>query len=68
MEAIIGLWPEVRILRSSIFEATVAILDKAGEEPRAALVETKPKKAARERRTLPKKPRENHTTQVDLWG
>src|SRR5258708_36689032 len=31
LEAIIGLWPEVRILRSSIFEATVAILDKEGE-------------------------------------
>ena len=68
LEAIIGLWPEVRILRSSIFEATVAILDKAGEEPLAPLVETKPKKSARERRTLPKKPIENNTTQGDLWG
>jgi predicted nuclease of restriction endonuclease-like RecB superfamily len=68
LEAIIGLWPEVRILRSSIFEATVALLEKAGEEPRAALVEPKPKKSARERQTLPKKPRENKTTQGDLWG
>jgi hypothetical protein len=68
LEAIMGLWPEVRILRSSIFEATVAILDKAGEEPRAPLVETKPKQSARERRTLPKKPIENKTTQRDLWG
>jgi predicted nuclease of restriction endonuclease-like RecB superfamily len=68
LEAIIGLWPEVHILRSSIFEATVAILDKAGEEPLAPLVETKPKKSARERRTLPKKPIENSTTQGDLWG
>jgi len=68
LEAIIGLWPEVRILRSSIFEATVAILDKEGEEPLAPLVETKPKKSARERRTLPKKPIENNTTQGDLWG
>ena len=68
LEAIIGLWPEVHILRSSIFEATVAILDKAGEEPPAPLVETKPKQSARERRTLPKKPIENKTTQGDLWG
>jgi predicted nuclease of restriction endonuclease-like RecB superfamily len=68
LEAIISLWPEVRILRSSIFEATVAILDKDGEEPLAPLVETKPKKSARERRTLPKKPIENNTTQGDLWG
>jgi hypothetical protein len=68
LEAIIGLWPEVRILRSSIFEATVAILDKEGEEPLAPLVETKAKKSARERRTLPKKPIENNTTQGDLWG
>jgi hypothetical protein len=68
LEAIIGLWPEVRIIRNSIFEATVAILDKAREEPLAPLVETKPKKSARERRTLPKKPIENHTTQGDLWG
>jgi predicted nuclease of restriction endonuclease-like RecB superfamily len=68
LEAIIGLWPEVHIRRSSIFEATVAILDKAGEEPLAPLVETKPKKSARERRTLPKKPIENNTTQGDLWG
>src|SRR5260370_1279892 len=68
LEAIIGLWPEVRILRSSIFEATVAILDKAGEEPLAPLVETKPKQSARERRTLPKKPIENNTTQGDFWG
>ncbi|HKF38466.1 MAG TPA: DUF790 family protein, partial [Ktedonobacteraceae bacterium] len=70
VEAIVGLWPEVRILRSSIFEATVALLDKAeaGEEPRAPLVETKPKKSARERRALPKKPIENLTTQEDLWG
>ena len=68
LEAIIGLWPEVHILRSSIFEATVAILDKAGEEPLAPLVEPKPKQSARERRTLPKKPIENKTTQGDLWG
>jgi len=68
LEAITGLWPEVRIIRSSIFEATVALLDKEGEEPRAALVETKPKKSARERRILPKKPRETKTTQGNLWG
>jgi predicted nuclease of restriction endonuclease-like RecB superfamily len=68
LEAVIGLWPEVRILRSSIFEATVAILDKAGEEPLAPLVEPKLKQSARERRTLPKKPIENNTTQGDLWG
>jgi predicted nuclease of restriction endonuclease-like RecB superfamily len=68
LEAIIGLWPEVHILRSSIFEATVAILDKEGEEPLAPLVEPKLKQSARERRTLPKKPIENKTTQGDLWG
>jgi predicted nuclease of restriction endonuclease-like RecB superfamily len=66
IEALISLWPEVHISRSSIFEATVAVLE--GEEIQLPQVETTPKKSTRERRTPTKKRIIRETSQPDLWN
>ncbi len=76
IEAILGLWPEVIVSRSSIFEATVAVLGRDGtvaEEVREpveeiAQIPTPAKRAARIKSTGPKKRVVRETAQGDLWG
>jgi predicted nuclease of restriction endonuclease-like RecB superfamily len=65
IEALISLWPEVHISRSSIFEATIAISE--GEETPQPRVEAAPKKSARTQRTPTKKRIILETNQPDLW-
>jgi predicted nuclease of restriction endonuclease-like RecB superfamily len=66
IEALIGLWPEVHINRSSIFEATISILD--GEETSLPQVEAPPKKSIRAQRPTAKKRIIRETNQADLWS
>ena len=66
IEALISLWPEVHINRSSIFEATISILD--GEETSQPQVEAPPKKSIRAQRTNAKKRIIRETNQADLWS
>ncbi len=66
IEALIGLWSEVHISRSSIFEATISLLD--GEETPLPKVENVPKKLARIQRTTTKKRIRSETSQPDLWN
>jgi predicted nuclease of restriction endonuclease-like RecB superfamily len=73
IEALISLWPEVHISRSSIFEATVTVLDGeemsyATEETPLTQIEAIPKKSSRERRTTTKKRSIRETSQADLWS
>ena len=76
IEALLGLWPEVRIRRASIFDAQVELVDMASstEDVEEAAPLLAPAKAAkrqvRERRAAPKKraASEPETTQGDLWG
>lgn len=73
IEAMLGLWPEVRVRRSSIFEATVEIV-KDGEGQVYAvnneeiLNSVPAKKSGREKRTIPKKRMVKEATQGDLWN
>ena len=53
IEAVISMWPEVYISRSSIFEATVSLFD--GEETLLPQVESPPKKSIRPQKTNAKK-------------
>lgn len=66
IEALISLWPEVHISRSSIFEATIAISD--GKETPLPQVEATPKKLARTQRTPAKKRIIREASQPDLWN
>ena len=66
IEAVISMWPEVHISRSSIFEATVSLFD--GEETLLPQVETPPKKSIRPQKTNAKKRIIRETNQADLWN
>ena len=66
IEALVSLWPEVHISRSSIFEATIAISE--GDETPQPRVEAAPKKSARTQRTPTKKRIILETNQPDLWN
>ncbi len=66
IEALISLWPEVHISRSSIFEATITVSD--GKETPLPQVESTPKKLARTQRTPAKKRIIRETSQPDLWN
>jgi hypothetical protein len=66
IEALISLWPEVHISRSSIFEATIAISD--GKEIPLPQVESAPTRLARTQRTSAKKRSMRKTSQPDLWN
>ena len=72
LEALISLWPTIRIHRSSIFEAMVALADapaSAIEAQQEAYEQPAPIKVVRERRTTYKKrPDPTPVTQEDLWG
>jgi len=71
IEAIISLWPEVRINRTSIFAATVALATtESASEPLQDVVETAPvKRQVRERRPgYGRKRSTEETVQGDLWG
>ncbi len=75
IEAILGLWPEVKISRSSIFEASVAVTAPGAEkveqsEEAVDYSEQTPiagKKAARSKPTGTKKRLVRETSQGDLW-
>jgi predicted nuclease of restriction endonuclease-like RecB superfamily len=66
IEAIISLWPEVHIGRSSIFEATISLFD--GEETSLPQVEAPRKKSIRTQRTTEKKRIIQESKQADLWS
>jgi hypothetical protein len=66
IEALISLWPEVHISRSSIFEATIAISD--GKETSLPQIEATPKKLARTQRSPAKKRIIREASQPDLWN
>jgi predicted nuclease of restriction endonuclease-like RecB superfamily len=77
IEALISLWPEVGVSRSSIFEASIGLVNNGGEHFDAlpALEETTitisqqtPKRQVRERRAAYKKRSASETMQGDLWG
>jgi predicted nuclease of restriction endonuclease-like RecB superfamily len=83
LEAILALWPEVRIQRASIFEAVVDLANhKVREDAVSAHGEvlsntpasdhsaphTPAKKSVRERSTIPKKRVVREVAQGDLWG
>jgi predicted nuclease of restriction endonuclease-like RecB superfamily len=83
LEAILALWPEVRIQRASIFEAVVEVAKhKVREDAVSANGEvlsntpasdhsahnTPTKKSVRERSTTPKKRVVREVAQGDLWG
>ena len=76
IETLIGLWPEVQVRRSSIFEATLVVETLRGEEveggatsPSAETVAPTPgvKKVTRERRATSKKRAPHETSQQNLW-
>lgn len=73
IEAMLGLWPEVSVHRSSIFEATVAMADDGAKQIAVANSEkqiyTVPgKKSGREKRTIQKKRVVREAAQGDLWN
>lgn len=76
IEAILGLWPEVKISRSSIFEASVAVTAPGAEhveqsEEAVDYVEQTPitdKKTVRGKAAGTKKRVVRETSQGDLWG
>jgi hypothetical protein len=73
IEAMLGLWPEVRVRRSSIFEATVEIVKDGEGQLYAVTSEETPdsvpaKKSGREKRTIPKKRVVKEAAQGDLWN
>jgi predicted nuclease of restriction endonuclease-like RecB superfamily len=73
IEAILGLWPEVHVRRTSIFEATVEIV-KDGAEHLYEVNNEEPadimpaKKTLREKRPAPKKRVVKEAAQSDLWS
>ncbi len=83
IEALISLWPEVGVSRSSIFEASIGLVDNGGaqwSEASGAHCNASPtseettisqhtsKRQIRERRTVYKKRSAGETMQGDLWG
>ncbi|HEY6410973.1 MAG TPA: DUF790 family protein [Ktedonobacteraceae bacterium] len=73
IEAMLGLWPEVRVRRRSIFEATVEIAN--GDEEQNADVSSREetytelsRKSGREKRTIQRKRVVRETSQGDLWN
>lgn len=75
IEAIIGLWPEVYVRRTSIFEAVVEIVAHSSDlaqlvthieqiDPQHSPL---PKKAVHEKRIAPKKRVKKEAAQGDLW-
>jgi hypothetical protein len=76
LEALLGLFPDVRIRRSSIFEAVVELAGTTGEVPEEQDLPEQaaaPKKAVRERRAAYKKrpagsQPQQAVSQQDLWG
>ncbi len=73
IEAIISLWPQVRVQRASIFEAAVELAaDTPGPAPvastaRPAHPSLPGRKAVHEKRAAPKKRSVKEATQGDLW-
>jgi predicted nuclease of restriction endonuclease-like RecB superfamily len=73
IETMLGLWPEVSVRRSSIFEATVTMTNHSAEQIATANGEeqayTVPgRKLGREKRTIQKKRVVRETSQGDLWS
>ncbi len=72
LEALISLWPAIRIHRGSIFEAMLALAGapvSAIEAQQETYEQPAPTKAVRERRaTYKKRPDSTPVTQEDLWG
>ena len=77
IEALLGLWPEIQISRTSIFEAAIEVVDEqepAREDSSVAVEEIIAakgvKKQVREKRVATKKRSviEQEATQGDLWG
>ncbi|HET7641612.1 MAG TPA: hypothetical protein VFK47_23075, partial [Ktedonobacteraceae bacterium] len=75
IEAIISLWPEVRIRRTSIFEAVVEIVERSSDTAQSIthIEQIDPyhspplKKAVHEKRSAPKKRIKKEAAQGDLW-
>jgi len=75
IEAIMGLWPELNVSRSSIFEGTVAVVGRGGhvaEQVREPVDEIEhipipTKRVARNKATGAKKRVVRETSQGDLW-
>ncbi|MFL5628683.1 MAG: DUF790 family protein [Ktedonobacteraceae bacterium] len=70
IEAVMGLWPEVRVRRTSIFEAFVEIVTHTPDQAQLTThVEQidPPKKATHEKRTTPRKRVLKEAAQGDLW-
>ena len=74
IEALLSLWPEIQIRRTSIFEAAIEVVseqDVVQEDVEEIIaVGKEAKKMVRERRAAPKKRGvvEQEATQGDLWG
>ena len=70
LEALLGLWPEIRVHRTSIFDAVVELSRPGLQTPQAlsTQVEDITKKQVRERRAKYKKRSILETVQEDLWG
>jgi hypothetical protein len=73
IEALFGMWPEIRINRSSIFDATIELASSDPTIPREIApeaVEKDVKKTVRERRPASRRrtPPPEETTQANLWG
>jgi predicted nuclease of restriction endonuclease-like RecB superfamily len=81
IEALISLWPQVRVSRSSIFEATIGLMNDPGEQGgdtqlnalpayETTVITSQPaaKRQIRERRAIYKKRGADETIQGDLWG
>jgi hypothetical protein len=79
LEALLGLWPEVQVQRSSIFDAVVELVSDVETSPIASaslpIVETQliatpkeMKKQVREKRVTLKKRSVDEAKQEDLWG
>jgi hypothetical protein len=72
----LGLWPQVRVQRTSIFEAMVELTDNAGAPfiaPNIPNNEAMPdnvptRKPSREKLTVPKKRVVKEAVQGDLWN
>lgn len=76
IETVIGLWPEVQIRRSSIFEATLVVEALRGEEVEGSATSSSietvnpasgVKRVTRERRAASKKRAPQETSQQNLW-
>jgi len=73
IEAMLGLWPEIRVRRPSIFEVIVEIA--SNDEEQAAEITSgaetyaeQSRKSGREKRTIQKKRVVRETSQGDLWS